>query len=76
MVPVTLYRAKFSGDQLQYHSPPFFTGYLVGKVGLEPTRLSALEPKSSASTNSATCPNNLKVNLFPFYPLVDAEKAS
>jgi hypothetical protein len=31
-------------------------GVLVGKEGLEPSRLAALEPKSSASANSATRP--------------------
>src|SRR5690606_657627 len=33
---------------------PFVAGRLVRKGGLEPPRLAALEPKSRASTNSAT----------------------
>ncbi len=32
-------------------------GTLVGNKGLEPLRLAALEPKSSASANSANSPN-------------------
>ena len=38
---------------------------LVRKVGLEPTRLAALEPKSSASANFATsaCLTILRKNL-------------
>ena len=32
----------------------YVLGNLVRKEGLEPSRLTALEPKSSASTNSAT----------------------
>jgi hypothetical protein len=34
--------------------PGFLTFELVRKAGLEPARLAALEPKSSASTSSAT----------------------
>ena len=33
---------------------PLFQSRLVRKAGLEPARLAALEPKSSASTSSAT----------------------
>ncbi len=32
---------------------------MVGKEGLEPTRLSALDPKSSSSTNSDTSPTGV-----------------
>ena len=35
----------------------FFTNILVGTERLELSHLAALEPKSSASTNSATSPN-------------------
>ena len=38
--------------RLKLHSPLS----MVGDMGLEPTRLSTLEPKSSASTNSANPP--------------------
>lgn len=31
-------------------------GYLVGRTGIEPARISPLDPKSSAYTSFATCP--------------------
>ena len=36
---------------------------MVGKEGLEPTRLSALDPKSSSSTNSDTSPTEVNYTL-------------
>jgi hypothetical protein len=39
-----------------------FIKHLVQEEGLEPTRLSALDPKSSASANSATLAQISKAN--------------
>ena len=39
---------------------------LVRKGGLEPPHLSASEPKSGASTNSATFANQFIVTIIPF----------
>ncbi len=35
----------------------------VGKRGLEPLRLAALDPKSSLSANSSTSPNGLRARI-------------
>ena len=43
---------------------------MVGNKGLEPLRLSALEPKSSASANSANSPDRVP---HEFYYTLDSE---
>ena len=46
----------------------FSVSFFVRMKGLEPTRLAALDPKSSASTNSAT--SALKFGLQRYYFLL------
>ena len=46
-------------------APDFITNRLVRKVGLEPTHLAMPEPKSGASTNSATLARGAILGLTP-----------
>ena len=52
---------RFRFDLPAQHLRKVRTAPLVRAEGLEPPRLASLEPKSSASTNSATPAKSLKV---------------